>query len=394
MVNRMQILYEYINKIRRKRAITSILLQGILFVIVLYACFLLLHSTQTNLENLGIDSGFSFLSHEAGFSISDSLIEYNATYSYGYAFIVGIVNTLFVCSIAIIMTTILGVIVGISRVSNNWLVAKLASIYVEVIRNIPLLLTLLFIYFVVLKSLPGTRDPVSPIEGVYLTLRGMYIPKPIFESGIFSVLIVAIISIITVLLFLRGTKKNRLRIGQKRPVILISTMIILIPIVVTYYVTGSPMDFEFSELKGFNYKGGISFKPEFMALLIGLVLYTAAYIGENVRSGLESVPKGQIEASRALGVPIFVTISKILLPQALRVAIPATTNDYASLVKNSSLAIAIGFPDMVSVGGTVMGQNGQAIEVVAIWMCIYLTINITISFFMNKLNSSIQVVER
>lgn len=394
MVNRMRTLYRYINKNRDKEAVSGALLHGILFAVVIYSCFLLLRSTQTNLDSLGIDSGFSFLSSEAGFPISDSLIKYNAAYSYGYAFIVGIVNTLFVCTLAIIITTVLGIIVGVSRVSHNWLVAKLASIYVEVLRNIPLLLTLLFIYFVVLKSLPGTRDALSPIEGVYLTLRGMYIPKPIFASEMEFVTIVAMISIVIAFIFIRWAKKYRIRTGQQIPATFVSAIIIVIPTVVAYYGTGCPISLEFAELKGFNYKGGISFKPEFMALLIGLVLYTAAYIAENVRSGLESVSKGQIEASNALGVPLSVTVRKVLLPQALRVTIPATTNDYASLVKNSSLAIAIGFPDMVSVGGTVIGQNGQAIEVVVIWMAIYLTINLLISFLMNKLNSSVQMVER
>ncbi len=369
-------------------------LQGLLFCILFYAVYAVLRNTQANLENLGIESGFGFLSREAGLPIGDTLLEYSPLYSYAYAFLIGVLNTLFVCALAIIFATILGVTIGVARISTNWLVAKLAAIYVETIRNIPLLLTLLFIYFVFLNSLPSPKASFSPINGFFLTKRGFFMPKPLLEEGIGIVFFAAIISIVLALLFNAWAKAYHTRTGQPLPRATLTIVIVIIPVAIAYFGAGSPISWELSELKGFNFKGGVALKPEFLSLFFGLVLYTAAYIGENVRSGLESVAKGQLEAANALGIPAGVTTRSILLPQALRVTIPATTNDYASLVKNSSLAIAIGYPEMVSIGGTIIGQNGQAIEIIAMWMAVYLTINLIISVLMNWLNSSVQIVER
>lgn len=369
-------------------------IQGAVLAVVLGAVYFLFQNTQANLEAKGIKSGFAFLGHEAGLPIGDSLIEYNPTKSYGYAFLVGILNTLLVSVLAIVFSTILGIMVGVARVSNNWLLAKTATIYVETLRNIPLLLTLIFTYIVLIGSLPHPRDAISLFDGYFLSNRGIYIPKPIVQEGFrFFMVAVAVTSVLAIS-FWAWAKQYKRRTGKPVPGVWGGLAIFAVLTGLAFLATGNPIGSEVPEFKGFNFKGGLGLKPEFVALLTGLVLYTAAYIGENVRSGIESVHAGQIEAANALGVPSGVVTRLVMLPQALRVTIPATTNDYASLVKNSSLAVAIGFPDMVSIGGTIIGQNGQAIEIIAMWMAVYLTINMLISFGMNLLNSRVQIVER
>ncbi|MEH6445243.1 MAG: ABC transporter permease subunit [Oceanospirillaceae bacterium] len=372
----------------------SLLGQTMLIGLVLYGAYYLLATTQANLLERGIESGFDFLGKEAGLPISDKLIDYQPSDSYGYAFVVGILNTLLVSFIAIILATILGVIVGVARVSKNWIVSKIAAFFVESLRNIPLLLTLFFVYTLLLTTLPGVRKALNPFDGVFLSRRGLYVPEPIFMDGFVFVIAAFAIAVIIAYCFTRWAKSYQARTGYPLPKILISLAIILILPLTVYLAMGSPLSFEMPILKGFNFVGGITLKPEFSALLIGLVLYTSAYIGENVRSGLQSVSTGQIEAANALGVPKSTIIRKVLLPQALRVIIPPTTNDYASLVKNSSLAVAIGYPDMVSIGGTIIGQNGQSIEIIAMWMAVYMTINLVISGLMNWLNVRVQIVER
>lgn len=372
----------------------AVFAQGAVLVVVLSAAYFLFQNTQANLDAKGIKSGFAFLGHEAGLPIGDSLIEYNPTKSYGYAFLVGILNTLMVSALAIILSTILGILVGVARVSNNWLLARLAAIYVETLRNIPLLLTLIFTYIIIIGSLPHPRDAISLFDGYFLSNRGIYIPKPIAEDGFGIFIIAAIVASVLAISFGVWAKQYKRRTGRLVPGIWGGLAIFAVLTGLAFLATGNPVGSETPEFRGFNFSGGLGLKPEFVALLTGLVLYTAAYIGENVRSGIESVHAGQIEAANALGVPSGVVTRLVMLPQALRVTIPATTNDYASLVKNSSLAVAIGFPDMVSIGGTIIGQNGQAIEVIAMWMAVYLTINMLISFGMNLLNSRVQIVER
>ncbi len=372
----------------------AVFAQGAVLVVVLSAAYFLFQNTQANLDAKGIKSGFAFLGHEAGLPIGDSLIEYDPTKSYGYAFLVGILNTLMVSALAIILSTILGILVGVARVSSNWLLARLAAIYVETLRNIPLLLTLIFTYIIIIGSLPHPRDAISLFDGYFLSNRGIYIPKPIAEDGFGIFIIAAIVASVLAISFGVWARQYKRRTGRLVPGIWGGLAIFTVLTGLAFLATGNPVGSETPEFRGFNFSGGLGLKPEFVALLTGLVLYTAAYIGENVRSGIESVHAGQIEAANALGVPSGVVTRLVMLPQALRVTIPATTNDYASLVKNSSLAVAIGFPDMVSVGGTIIGQNGQAIEIIAMWMAVYLTINMLISFGMNLLNSRVQIVER
>lgn len=375
-------------------SLSSVIGQALVLGAILYGLYWLLTTTQANLDARGIVSGFGFLKQEAGLPIGDSLIAYDPSKSYGYAFLVGILNTLFVSALAVLFSTILGVIVGVARISGNWLVNRIAVVYVELFRNVPLLLTLFFIYTVVINTLPGARSPISPVDGVYFSKRGFYFPKPIPLDGFDIVVWLSVLAIASTIAFAYFAKRFHDNTGKNLPVLTISLAILFGIPILTFLIQGMPLQFEHAVLKGFNFAGGISLKPEFTALLLGLTLYTAAYIGENVRGGLQSVAAGQIEAANALGVSRGVVVRKILLPQALRVIIPATTNDYASLVKNSSLAVAIGFPDMVSIGGTVIGQNGQAIEVIALWMAVYMTINISISGLMNWANTRSKIVER
>jgi len=376
------------------RNLGSILSQGAVSVAVIAVAYVLFANTQENLAIRGIESGFAFLQHEAGLPIGDSLIDYDPTRGYGYAFLVGILNTLFVSTLAIIFATILGIFVGVARVSNNWLLAKVAAIYVETLRNLPLLLTLFFVYTVVLASLPHPRDAIALMEGVYISKRGFYLPRPLAEDGFALFMVATGIAFILGLVFWRWAKSYKIRTGISVPGFWGGLAIFAALTGLAFMACGQPLGSELPIYKGFNFRGGLAMKPEFASLLIGLVLYTAAYIGENVRSGIQSVEAGQIEAANALGVSSGIVTRLVLLPQALRVTIPATTNDYASLVKNSSLAVAIGYPDMVSIGGTIIGQNGQAIEIIAMWMAVYLTINLIISLGMNMLNARVQLVER
>lgn len=377
-----------------RQNILNILVQASVVGAVAFISWTLFQNTQANLESRNIASGFGFMSVEGGLPINDTLFSYQPSDTYGYAFFLGVVNTLYVALLGIILSTIIGVVIGCARVSSNWLVSRLATVYVEILRNVPLLLTLFFTYVVVLASLPHPRSSLTPMPGVFINNRGIYLPDPIFHTGFWIVLTACFISILLIYGIYRVSKRRRDQTGQGLPTAKIGLgLMIIIPSVV-FMLSRPIMDFEFAVLKGFNFKGGLVLRPEFSALMIGLVFYTAAFIAENVRSGIQSVNRGQVEAAKALGVKSSLTMRKIILPQALRVSIPATTNDYTSLVKNSSLAVAIGYPDMVSVGGTIIGQNDQAIEIIGLWMAVYLTINLIISGIMNWLNSRVQVVER
>ena len=361
---------------------------------MLWFCHLLFVNTQANLEARNIASGFGFLAYEAGMPISDALLPYTPANSYGYAFFIGVTNTLYVSMISIVLATLVGVMVGVARVSSNWLVARLAEIYVEVFRNIPLLLILFFTYGVVLAALPSPKQSLHWGAGFFLNNRGIYFPKLMPENGFLMIPVAFAIGIIAALIIHRKATKRRKETGHALPSVRIGLALTFGLPLLTALILGMPIAWELPVLKGFNFKGGGVIRPEFCALLIGLVLYTAAFIGENVRSGIQSVAKGQLDAAHALGLPGGLIMRRVVLPQALRVTIPATTNDYASLVKNSSLAVAIGYPDMVSVGGTIIGQNDQAIEIIVMWMAVYLFINLIISLLMNWLNARVQLIGR
>ncbi len=372
----------------------SLIMQLVVVTGIIYLGYILFRNTQANLEARNIASGFGFFSVEAGFPISNALRPYTPADTYGYAFFIGVLNTLYVAFLGIIATTFIGIFIGVSRVSSNWLVAKLAEIYVETLRNIPLLLILFFTYGVVLAGLPGPHSSLNPFFGCFLNNRGMYLPKPLFLNGFGFVLLALGIGVIVAYMVSCWSAIYRTRTGVSIPSGWIGFGVIIGLPIIAFFALGSPLSWEIAVLKGFNFKGGIVFRPEFTALMIGLVLYTAAFVGENVRSGIQSVDAGQLDAAKSFGVGKGIIMRRIILPQALRVIIPATTNDYTSLVKNSSLAVAIGYPDMVSVGGTIIGQNDQAIEIIGLWMAVYLTINLIISTIMNWVNSKAQLTER
>ena len=356
--------------------------------------YLLFINTQANLEARNIASGFGFFSVEAGLPISNTLLPYTPADTYGYAFLLGTLNTLYVALLGIVTATIIGVFIGVARVSSNWLVARLAEIYVEILRNIPLLLILFFTYGVVLTSLPGPRASLAPFAGCFFNNRGLYLPRPLFQDGFVFVVLAFAVAVVLSAVISKWAGKCRDRTGITIPSGWIGIAAVIGLPLVTYIALGRPLTWEVAALKGFNFKGGIVLRPEFSALMIGLVFYTAAFIGENVRSGIQSVDAGQIDAAKSFGVGRGIIMRRIILPQALRVIIPATTNDYTSLVKNSSLAVAIGYPDMVSVGGTIIGQNDQAIEIIGLWMAVYLAINLFVSAIMNWINSNVAIVER
>ena len=350
----------------------------------------LLVNLLDNLERRGIASGFGFLESTAGFGITMSLIEYSEESTYGRAFMVGLLNTILVSAIGIGLATILGFIIGIARLSANWLVARLATVYIETLRNIPLLLQIFFWYFAVLRTLPPPRSSLEVAGSAFLNNRGLYLPGPVAEPG-FAWLAGGIgLAVIGVWLLARWARRRRERSGQSQAAIWgLAAALLALPLVAAAGA-GFPLSWDVPALRGFNFRGGWVLIPELAALVVALSLYTAAFIAEVVRAGIESVDRGQIEAARALGLGPAQTLRHVVIPQALRVIIPPLTNQYLNLTKNSSLAAAIAYPDLVSVfGGTVLNQTGQAVEVIAITMAVYLFISLTISLLMNWYNSRI-----
>ncbi|MCR8913939.1 amino acid ABC transporter permease [Marinobacter panjinensis] len=375
--------------------IRSIFFQFIAIALVFWGGWTLVDNTLSNMESRGISTGFGFLNETAGFGIIMSLVPYDATMTYGRTFLVGLMNTLLVSAMGIITATILGFIIGVARLSSNWLVAKLALVYIEVIRNIPLLLQIFFWYFAVLGSLPSPRQSVEVGGTFFLNNRGLYLPEPMPQEGfglVWSAIIVAIVAVIGLRTW---AKKRQLATGQIFPTFKVGVAILLALPVVAYLAAGTPLEWELPALKGFNFGGGITIIPELAALWIALSLYTASFIAEIVRSGILSVSKGQTEAAKALGIPNNLTLRLVVIPQAMRVIIPPLTSQYLNLAKNSSLATAIGYPDLVAVFmGTTLNQTGQAVEVVAITMAVYLTISLTISLVMNIYNRAVAIKER
>ena len=374
--------------------VRAVLYQVAIVVAVVGLGWYLVDNTITNLQNQQIASGFGFLEREAGFEVSEGLIEYSAADTYGRALMVGFLNTIKVAVIGVILATILGTLVGVARLSSNWLVAKLASVYVEGLRNIPLLLQLFFWYALITISLPGPRQALNPIDGVFLSNRGLMFPVPDSHPVFPYMGIALIVAIIGVIVMDRWAVRRQALTGQQFPVFSVAAgMIIGLPLLV-WLLGGAPTALDLPALRGFNFRGGLTLSPEFAALLFGLTLYTASFIAEIVRGGILAVPHGQSEASEALGLKRSWTLRLVVLPQALRIIIPPTTSQYLNLTKNSSLAIAIGYPDLVAVGNTTINQTGQAIEAISIFMAVYLILSLLISVFMNWYNKKIALVER
>ena len=349
-----------------------------------------------HLERAHIASGFGFWDQAAGFDISQTLIFYSSQVStYGRAFWVGLLNTLLVAVLGIVLATVLGFTIGISRLSKNWLLAKVATGYVETIRNIPLLLQLLFWYNAVLKALPETRDSIHIAGGLFLNNRGLYLPKPVFLDGFDVVAVAALAGLIAAVVFYLWERKRQERTGHRGPVFSVMLALAIGLPLAAFVLKGFPLHFDYPAPTRFNIGGGIEVLPEFAALLFGLSIYTAAFIAEVVRAGILAVSRGQIEAAYSLGLRPRPTLRLIVVPQAMRVIVPPLTSQYLNLTKNSTLAVAIGYPDLVQVfTGTVLNQTGQAVEVVAITMLVYLSISLVTSLAMNLYNRRVALVER
>ena len=375
------------------RTIRAILYQVFTLAAVIAVGWYLVHNTLANLAARNIATGLGFLTREAGFEISEGPISYGAADNYLRAFAVGLLNTLIVSGIGVVLATIIGTIIGVARLSSNWLVARLASIYVEAMRNVPLILQLLF-WYGLLIAMPGNREALQPISGVFLSNRGMYYPtiEPHPVHLVMEVLFVLGIGL-AVAAYMWGQKRQR-RTGQPFPLVWPTLACTLVPPLLAFLMAGAPLHLETPAMAGFNFQGGAVVSPEFTALVVGLVTYTAAFIAENVRAGILAVPHGQTEAARAIGLPPGLILRLVILPQALRVIVPPVTSQYLNLTKNSSLAVAIGYPDLVSVANTSINQTGQAIEGIGIIMAVYLTISLSISGLMNWYNKRIALVER
>ena len=368
----------------------SLLVQTL--VIGLFAVFIYLIAQQTayNLEKRGISSGFDFLNMSAGYDISIRLIPFTSEDTHLRAYFVGLLNTLLIAICGCFLATILGFLVGIIRLSTNWLFRNIAYVYVEFTRNVPVLLQII-LYYSILLHLPKTKQAIPIFENFFLSNRGLFSPSPIFKDG-FSIVAWSFVLAIVFTFFLKKFLKKKQEVtGKQYPIFLINSAIIIFTPIFVYYIMGRPLEFELPVLKGFNFKGGMVIKPEFIGMLLGLSIYTAAFISETVRSGIISVSKGQREASQALGLKSNLVMRLIVIPQALRVIIPPLTSQYLNLTKNSSLGIAIGYADLVhGFGGISLNQTGRAIEIMLMVMLTYLTISLTISVFMNIYNKSVQ----
>ena len=371
------------------------LFQIITIVAVVSMGWYLFDNTQTNLQHRGITSGFDFLERSAGFGIAQHLIDYTESDSYARVFVIGLLNTLLVTFIGVILATILGFIVGVARLSKNWIIAKLATVYVEVFRNIPPLLQILFWYFAVFLTMPGPRNSHNFGDTFFVSARGLNMPAAKIADGFWPFAVSILVAIVAVVLMSRWANRRFEATGVPFHKFWTGLALMLVIPALCSLVFGAPVHWEKPELKGFNFVGGWVLIPELLALTLALTVYTAAFIAEIVRSGIKSVSHGQTEAAHSLGLRNGPTLRKVIIPQALRVIIPPLTSQYLNLAKNSSLAAGIGYPEMVSLfAGTVLNQTGQAIEVIAITMSVYLAISISISLLMNWYNKRIALIER
>ncbi len=369
------------------------------FLLIFGLFYTIIGNLFDNIEARGIHTGFSFLKNRAGFDIlpflGNYLQDYTPESSNLTVFYVGLINTLIVAFVGIIVTTFLGLFIGIARLSNNYLIAKLAGGYIELFRNIPVLLQIFFWYNIFINIFPHPKKSLSFFDVVFLNQRGLYLPKPILENGFLLVIIAFVVGIILTVFMKRYFNKKHDETGVHTRTLGYSTLLILGLPAVFFLLLGSPLHFDFAVLGKFNLKGGMQVVPEFIALTFALSVYTATYIAEAIRSGIEAVDKGQKEAAAAIGLTQTQSLKLIVLPQALRVAIPPTINQYLNLTKNSSLATAIGYPELMSAfGGTVLNQVGQAVEILGMAMLVYLVISLCISFLLNVVNKRMAIPER
>lgn len=375
------------------RGFRSLAYQILLGLGLAFLAWTLYVNVNENLARQGIATGWSFLWTSAGFDIGESVIDYSAADTYGRAIVAGILNTIRVAFFGIILATILGVLMGIARVSSNWLLSKIASIYVETCRNVPVVLHVIF-WGTVIHLLPRPRQAIQPFEGAFIMNRGVVMPFPVYDPAYPWVGAALVAGIIGVFYLNRWAQRKRERTGQYVSTLWSGLGLIGAPPLAVWLAFGAPLVWDVPALKGFNFKGGIEMSPEFIALLVGITVYTGAFIAEIVRSGIQSVPSGQIEAARALGLRAGFIMRYVTMPQALRVIVPPTASQYLSLTKNSSLGVLIGYPDLVNIGNTTLNQTGQAVEAIAIMMLVYLSISIVISTFMNLYNRFVAIKER
>ncbi|WP_066044506.1 amino acid ABC transporter permease [Bathymodiolus septemdierum thioautotrophic gill symbiont] len=375
--------------------VRAFLFQIITLVVIAYFSYNAIDNLFINIENRGIRTGFDFLQTESGFDIAEYLIDYSSASTNLRVFYVGLINTLVISGVGIIFASIIGLIVGIARLSNNWLIAKLAGGYIELFRNIPILLQILFWYNLALSSFPHPRQSFELFGSVFVNLRGIYLPKPIVTDGFVWVVVALGFGILLKILLKRHYKKKKEESGTKSNSLIYSLLLLIGFPTMVYFALGSPLVLDYPVLKGFNFKGGMSLSPEFLSLAFALSVYTATYIAEAIRAGIESVSKGQKEAALAMGLTRQQSLKLVILPQALKVAIPPIINQYLSLTKNSSLAAAIGYSELVNVfTGTVLNQVGQAVEIILMTMAVYLTISLVISLILNLINRQMNLKER
>lgn len=372
----------------------AIIYQIVTAAFVAFIGYYLISNVQTNMEKQSIASGFGFIEKEAAFEIGESLVEYSAADTYGRALLVGVLNTLKVSFIGMILTTILGTIIGVCTLSSNWLISKFGTMYVELFQNIPVLLQLFFFYALFYEIFPPPRQALNPITGVFITNRGVDFPVPAPDPAWGYVGLAFVAACIVIWLVNRWAVKRQERSGQQFPTFWVGLGILFGLPLLTWILNGAPTQMDVPVLKGFNFQGGRNISPEFSALLIGLVLYTASFIAQIVRAGIQSISHGQTEAAMSIGLRPGMVLKLVIFPQALRVIVPPLTSQLLNLTKNSSLAVAIGYPDFVQVAGTTINQTGQAVEGVAMMMVVYLTFSLLTSAFMNWYNKKIKIVER
>ena len=390
MLNDMLGTVSYLWRNERSR---SIIFQALLLAALLAVILEIFLNTVENLENAGLSSGYGFLFQTSAFDINQRLIEYDSTHTYGKAFIVGGLNTILVAILGIIAATFIGFLAGILRLSDNFLISRIVGAYVEFTRNVPLLLQIIF-WWIVLLALPRVRDSISIGETLYLNNRGVRIPSLIYEDGSAIVVLCLAAGVAATVFLIRWARTRQEQTGKTFPVGWSGLALIVGLPVLAFFALGGPIGLDKPEMGKFNLQGGFNVTPEFTALWLALSTYTGAFISENVRAGILSVSSGQTEAAKALGLRPGITMRRIILPQALRVIIPPLTSQFLNLTKNSSLAVAIGYQDLVSIGDTILNQSGQALEVISIYMIVYLSLSLLTSGFMNWYNARIALVER
>lgn len=371
----------------------SIVYQILLAMGLGYVGWALFSNVAENLDRQGIATGWDFLWTSSGFDIGESVIEYSAGDSYGRALLVGFLNTIRVAFLGIILATILGIFMGIARVSKNWLLSTIASWFVEIGRNVPVVLHVIF-WGTVIHLLPQPREAMIPFEGAFIMNRGVVIPFPVYDDAYPWVGLGLVVGIIGVVFLNKWAQAKRERTGQYIHTLWPGLGILIACPLLVWLAFGAPLVWDVPALRGFNFQGGLQFSPEFIALLVGITVYTASFIAEIVRSGIESVPSGQVEAAGAVGLRQGFIMRYVVIPQALRVIVPPTASQYLSLTKNSSLGVLIGYPDLVNIGNTTLNQTGQAVEAITIMMLVYLGISIVISLFMNFYNRVVAIKER